>query len=142
MLKHMSGAHAYTLSADDPHAVAEAVVHAAAGSVVRLVRGTEQVADIIPPDPDAAFRPLLAEIAARAAEITAAHPDRADLEHWQRAERLHNDWRSSGRLPTAADYAVELRKLGLFSECQIAQRAQTMVEADAKALDAYPLPIS
>ncbi|HZE40428.1 MAG TPA: hypothetical protein VE172_16625 [Stackebrandtia sp.] len=136
----MAGSHAYTLSADDPHAVAEAVGRAAAGSVVRLVRGDEQIADITPPDPDAAFRPLLAEIEARAAAITAAHPDPDDLENWQRAERLHHRWRTTGRLPSEVDYASQLRKLNILSPAQIAEQASAMVCADAEALIYYPLP--
>ena len=136
----MASSHAYTLSMDDPHAVVDAVGRAAAGQVVRLVRGEEQVADITPPDPDAAFRPLLAEISARAAEIIAAHPDPDDLERWQRADRLHNEWRVRGTLPSAEDYVVELRKLCVFTESQLEERAQSMVTADLEALAAYPLP--
>lgn len=136
----MAPSHAYTLPADDPHAVAEAVGRAAAGSVVRLVRGDEQVADITPPDPDSAFRPLLAEIEARANAICAAHPDPEDLEHWQRAERLHHRWRTTGRLPIAADYATELRKLDILTEQQLLDQAEAMVRADEQALVAYPLP--
>lgn len=135
----MASTHAYTLSMDDPHAVTEAVGRAAAGSVVRLVRGDEQIVDITPPDPDAAFRPLLAEIAARAAEIMAAHPDPDDRERWQRATRLHNEWRDCGRLPTADDYLVELRKLCVFDDSQLKEQAAEMVKADAEALVAYPL---
>lgn len=136
----MTNTHQYTLSMDDPQAIVEAVGRAAAGSVVRLVRGDQAVADVTPPDPDAAFRPMLTEIAARAAELMAAHPDPDDLDRWQRADRLHNEWRTTGCLPCADDYLVELRKLGVFTTAQLEERARAMVEADREALAAYPLP--
>lgn len=135
----MASAHAYTLSMDDPQAACEAIGRAAAGDVVRLVRGNQQVADVTPPDPDSIFRPLLSEIAARAAEMLAAHPDPEDLERWQRAERLHNDWYKNGTLPCVIDYAVELRKFNIFTETQVIEQAEAMVRADAEALVAYPL---
>lgn len=130
-----------TLPADDAQAIVDAVGRAASGEVFRLMRGDEPIADLTPPDPDAAFRPMLAEMAQRAAEICAAHPDPADLERWQRADRLHQRWLTTGALPSAAHYAAELRKFGVFTEAEIAEQAQEMLGADAEALAAYPLPV-
>ncbi|MGH8792997.1 MAG: hypothetical protein ACRDXX_10155 [Stackebrandtia sp.] len=136
----MASAHDDTLPADDAQAIFAAVGRAAAGDVVRLVKDDKPIADLTPPDPDSAFRPMLAEMAARAAEICEAHPDPADLERWQRADRLHERWRNKGALPSVECYVAQLRKLGVLSEEQIVDQAESMVRADVEALIAYPLP--
>ena len=139
----MPHAHTYTtMSMDDPRGVPEAVNLATHGTIVRLMCDDEAKIDIGPVDPDAIFRPLLTEIAQRAAEITAAHPDPDDLERWQRAQRLHKDWQRNGTLPSSQDYAVELRKLNILSDDQVRNQADAMVHADAVALAVYPLPQS